>query len=499
MAKYDDVVVGSGVSGLTAASLLAGQGHKVLLLEKAPRIGGSLARYRREGAPFDTGFHFTGGFAGNRLLHDMLSVLRIRDRIEPVFLSNDNANRFVVEPTGRTYDLPCGVPAIRRRLKAYFPSETTAVDRYFDMVADVCRRTTSMALGGISSSPDVLDEDFVPLQQVLDDLTSDPALKLLLSGFCMCYGVQPREVSFASHSRICLGLYESVARVKDGGEAFVRAFRDRLGELGVAIACGRHVARCLDVRDDQVGAFELNTGEEVSFRTAVFTIHPKEILRILPRDKLSLAFVERVSAFESSAGFFSVFGVCDDACTDPDFGTTMVSLFPALDVNGMLDPGNAGDSALVIIRTPEQVNGRACRVVSAFEPSFLAQVRRWQDTTTGRRPPDYAEYKARRAERIRRRIVAALPAYDGHFKVLDSASVLTFRDYLNSPDGSAYGVKQKVGQFNLFGKLPLRNLYAAGQSSVLPGLVGAMVSAFLVCRAIAGKEAFNRLIEKALR
>ena len=37
--------------------------------------------------------------------------------------------------------------------------------------------------------------------------------------------------------------------------------------------------------------------------------------------------------------------------------------------------------------------------------------------------------------------------------------MLTARDYLNSPDGSAYGVKQKMGQFNLMGKLPLHNLY----------------------------------------
>ena len=66
--------------------------------------------------------------------------------------------------------------------------------------------------------------------------------------------------------------------------------------------------------------------------------------------------------------------------------------------------------------------------------------------------------------------------------MMDAASPLTFRDYLNSPDGSAYGVKQKIGQFNLFGRLPLRNTYAAGQSALLPGLVGAMMSSFILAR-----------------
>jgi len=76
--------------------------------------------------------------------------------------------------------------------------------------------------------------------------------------------------------------------------------------------------------------------------------------------------------------------------------------------------------------------------------------------------------------------------------------MLTYRDYLNSPDGSAYGIKQKVGQYNLIGKLPVRNLFAAGQSSLLPGIAGAMMSSFIVTRAVLGKDHFNRFVGEAL-
>ena len=60
MKKYDDIIVGSGVSGLTLALLLGMNGHKVLLVEKNAYIGGSLRRFYSQGIPFDTGFHFTG-------------------------------------------------------------------------------------------------------------------------------------------------------------------------------------------------------------------------------------------------------------------------------------------------------------------------------------------------------------------------------------------------------------------------------------------------------
>ncbi len=76
-------------------------------------------------------------------------------------------------------------------------------------------------------------------------------------------------------------------------------------------------------------------------------------------------------------------------------------------------------------------------------------------------------------------------------RVIDTASSLTYRDYLHSPDGSAYGIRQKIGQFNVVGRLPLSNLYACGQSAILPGVMGAMMSAFFVCRNLLGREVFS--------
>lgn len=498
MERYDHIVVGSGISGLTATLLLARQGRKVLLLEKAPRIGGSMARFARQGIPFDTGFHFTGAFGRDGILADMLAVLGIRDLIEPVFLSEERANRFVFEREGRTFDIPCGTARLQAALKREFPGEIKAVETYFDMVAAVCRKTSSLNLRTLSVSPEPLDEDYVSLQTVLDGLTGNALLKAILSGFCMCYGVKPEEMPFASHSRICQGLYESVARIRDGGDAFIRAFQARFRELPVAVRCGTWIEECLDIRDDQVGRFRLNTGEEVGADTCVFTIHPKLVLDVLPRERLSRAFIERVSAFEASAGFFSVFAALDGPGGGAD-EASIVSLFSTPDMNAMLDPRRSGDSALVIIRSAESVNGRPVCAIHAFEPSFGGEVALWTDTRTGRRGPEYEAYKAARVTRMRERMAAFSPEYGAGLRILDSASLLTFRDYLHSPDGSAYGIKQKVGQFNLFGKLPLRNLYAAGQSAVLPGLLGAMMSAFIVARAIIGKKEFEGFVDAGLR
>jgi all-trans-retinol 13,14-reductase len=502
MRKYDEIVVGSGISGMTLAVLLGLDGRSVLLLEKSPRIGGSMARFYREGIPFDTGFHFTGGFYRNGMLHDMLTVLGIQDLIKPIYVTEARDNRFVIGEEGASFELPRGYEATIARVKEYFPDEAGAVDRYFEMVKSVCLRTVGMDLRNVTLSPAFLEEDHVSLQEVLDGLTGNRLLKALLSGYGMCYGVRPVEISFANHSRVVYGLYESVARVEGGGDAFIRAFEKRASDLDIQIMPDTHIIECLDVRDRRVGRFQLSNGEEVSCDHCIFTIHPQEILKILPRDHLTKAFVSRVSDFESSVGIFSVYGVVETGDSPRDagdaFGPSILSLFPHCGLNELIDPGNRGDQALVIMRSLENVNGKACAILNACEVSFVERYREWRDSRLGKRPAAYLEYKERRIEEIRDRILGAYPAYRGCYRVVAAATPLTFRDYLNSPDGSAYGVKQKIGQFNLFGRLPLRNTYAAGQSSLLPGLVGAMMSSFIVGRKIIGKDGYSGLLSQRL-
>ena len=498
MEKYNSIIVGGGISGLTLALLLAANGRKVLLLEKAPMIGGGLCRFYKNGMPFDTGFHFTGGFKRNRTLHDMLTVLGIRESIHPIFLDKEKSSRFLFEKEGLCLDMPAGLEQCCAKLGSLFPAERPAVKKYFEIIDRVIQMTPSFDLKKISISPEVIEEDYVTLQQVLDSLTQNQMLKAALSVYCLCYGTRPSEVSFANHARVSFGFYDAVARVEGGGEAFIRAFRSAFKEYPIDVRCNTSIKECLDIQNSLVGRFLLSSGEEIIADECIFTIHPGELLKILPRQHFSKAFWDRVESFESSNGFFSVFGAVEGARLGPDFEPSILSLLPQSDINLLLDHEYDGPQVLAIFQSRECIKDESFHVLNAFEPSFFQQVAPWQNSKVSQRPPGYKEYKQQHAHNICERIRGALPEYKDSFRMHDAASMLTFRDYLFTPDGSAYGIRQKVGQFNLFGKLPLRNLYAAGQSAVLPGILGAMMSSFVVARSIIDKNTYNDFVSKRL-
>ena len=164
----------------------------------------------------------------------------------------------------------------------------------------------------------------------------------------------------------------------------------------------------------------------------------------------------------------------------------------------MYDPQHDADRPLIITTMREEIDGKIHNVINIFEVSFPADVEMWSATTSEERPETYLKYKEERTARMLKRVYAQFPEYEGRLSVVDTASLLTFKEYLNSPYGCAYGIAQKMGQFNLFGRLPLKNLYAAGQSALLPGMLGAMFSSFIIARVLIGHEQYQSFIDSFL-
>jgi len=102
---YDVLVIGGGLSGLAAASLLAKRGLSVAVVDKGYQPGGSCGAFRRGAATFDQGssmmFGFgEKGFNGHRFVFNALE--------EPIDIIKHNL-LYSVHFNGHTINFPAGI------------------------------------------------------------------------------------------------------------------------------------------------------------------------------------------------------------------------------------------------------------------------------------------------------------------------------------------------------------------------------------------------------
>ncbi len=80
-------------------------------------------------------------------------------------------------------------------------------------------------------------------------------------------------------------------------------------------------------------------------------------------------------------------------------------------------------------------------------------------------------------------------------KVLDTYTPLTIRDWVNSPQGSPYGIMRSSRQLSAEAALHRQlvgGLYFAGQNALAPGVLGTLLGSFQTVRQMIGHDRFSR-------
>jgi len=140
-----------------------------------------------------------------------------------------------------------------------------------------------------------------------------------------------------------------------------------------------------------------------------------------------------------------------------------------------------------------------CCAAMGLAPVAPEEWQVWKATRGGARPADYKAAKQRLAERILGVFRRRWPQAAAGMRIVDSFSPLTVRDHTLSPLGSAYGLRKSTRPgFNgsISTATRLHGLVLAGQSIVLPGVVGTVIGSVDACASIVGRR---RLIERIAR
>ena len=130
MNPYDVIVVGGGMSGLTAAAYLARAGCRVLLLEKNDHCGGLVNSFVQDGFLFEGGVR---ALLDAGIIQPMLRELGIGLETVPNPVSVGVEEHIVhVESKASLYDYAA-------MLKTLYPDSHTQVDRLISVVKAVMK------------------------------------------------------------------------------------------------------------------------------------------------------------------------------------------------------------------------------------------------------------------------------------------------------------------------------------------------------------------------
>src|SRR5262249_16061411 len=126
MARYDVVVIGAGLGGLTAGAILAREGRKVLVIERGNSVGAAASSYKACDLFIEASLHKPSGPEDARdPKHRALTRAGVLDKVEWV----PTGSIFEVRggPLKEPFALPSGFEAARDALAQRFPEQREAI------------------------------------------------------------------------------------------------------------------------------------------------------------------------------------------------------------------------------------------------------------------------------------------------------------------------------------------------------------------------------------
>lgn len=509
--RWDVIVIGSGIGGLTAAALLAKHAaKKVLVLERHYTAGGYTHSFHRPGYCWDVGVHYIGE------LQDSASPLRAAfDHLTGGQLEwapmPDIYDRIVMGT--RTYEFPTGRERLRARLKDYFPSEVRAIDRYFAAVQSAQKamglyfaeraipRPAARIAGTFLRAPFLRWASQTTLD-VLRRFTENRELIAVLTAQWGDYGLPPAQSSFGIHAMIAAHYFNGASYPVGGASRIGETIAPAIERNGGKVVVGTEVQEVIVENGRAIGV-GMADGREFRADLVISDAGARNTFERLVREPQPI--VKDLDRVPNSLAHLSLYIGVKQSARDLGLNGTNLWIYPpsgdgAIDHDANLSRFLRDPSApfpVVYISFPSAKDpdfekhhpGRATLEAVVFAPyEWFA---RWEDSRWKRRGAEYNAFKQTLADRIQREVERNVPAVAGKIDHAELSTPLTTRHFMNYGRGEAYGLAATPERFRLRSLTPhtsIRNLYLTGQDVASLGVAGALFGGVLTASAVLGRN-----------
>ena len=513
--NYDAIVIGSGMGGLTAGSLLAQlQDKRVLILERHFTFGGFTHVFSRKGFTWDVGIHYVGNMGEgmpSRRMMDLVTDHGVQWKKMP-----DRFDRFVYPDF--TYDVPADAAVYQQELIGRFPLETAGIRRYFRNVSSLERwlgtETWSWSAPAFIQLPMRLTTTrlralgSLTTKAYLDRTFRDPRLKALLASQWGDYGLQPSQSAFAYHALVTASYFRGAWYPVGGGEVFADAIVPIITRQGGACLVNHTVTQILVENRAVVGVqAEQHQGRHVTekiFRAPLVISDAGAAITygtLLPpawRDQRA----DLVTHEEAPWSMISLYLGLKESPATLGFTGENIWLFNDYDHDdpGQNHPEDGSPSMLYLSFPSLKDPASTAHTVEILMPIRYDQFAAWRQTTWMRRGADYEQLKAQIADHILQTVEARYPGLRDLVAYQEVATPLTIEEFTGNAHGAIYGMPvtpHRLGARIGAANTPVKGLLLAGADVCTLGIEGAMMGGVFAAAATMGPLGFPQLMRRA--
>ena len=481
-------IIGAGLGGLTAGALLAKEGYRVTILEQHNIVGGCATTFRRKGGYIcEVGLHEMEGVYSNPHIQRIFEKLEVYESV--TFVKPDEF--FAVTTTKGTFTMPGGIENARNALIGKYPDEGEGIAQYFRLIERIDKEL--MQLQDASWYHYMLFPLFFPtilrfrnktVMQLLDSITDNDELKLILNSNVQYYNDTPETLSFLLHAVAQHSYYS-------GGGWFIKGGSQKLSDhLATVIKAngGEVITGAMVISCEKGKVSYIKKKERISVESdaVISNISPEQTYALFDTpytEKREIADALLTLYIGFRKNLKSVYGkrpyshfIFDDIASVAEY-TAMLRRDITRRGFVFVDYSQV-DSALT--KDESKSFGVVC---------LTDYIGEWQELS----PEEYQKKKEALIDSALSKLERYYPEITDLVEYAEVGTAKTVARYIKTPRGTAYGFKPTPKQFFKVPKVKsdkIEKLYFTGQWVISGGFSPAILSGDLCYREIIGDAQF---------
>lgn len=450
--RYDTVIIGAGMSGLSAGVRLAYYEKNVCILERHTTIGGLNSFYRLRKRNYDVGLHAVTNYAEPGTKQGPLSKLlrQLRMKWEDFDL-RPQLQSSIVFP-GATLYFTNQFNFFVEQIAAAFPQQIDGFRRLVTRIGD----------------HDALDleRQSVSARQVVSEYIRDPLLVDMLFCPLMFYGsATPRDMDFSQFVIMFKSIFhEGFGRPFDGIRLILKRLVKHFKSLGGHLKLRAGVQEIRQSNGRAISVL-LDDGTEIEADNILSSAGAAETMRMIDPNSPpttaepgDISFVESISVLDCEPAQLGHRDTIVFYSDTRDFHYERPEVPVDLRSGIICSPNNFDYS--------QPLEDGRIRITALADPYY------WMNL-----PDDeYVAAKQHWNEEIIRKATQHIPDFRSHVIDTDVFTPRTIRRFTGHLNGCVYGAPQKF----VNGLTPLNNLFLCGTDQGFLGIVGAMLSGITI-------------------